>query len=199
MGEEVVGRVWSYRDITQQRRLQAGLIASEAKMRDLAIRDGLTGLFNRRHVLELLGEAITRAVAAGERLCVGLVDLDYFKKINDDHGHLVGDAVLRDFAKQMTQRFRASDYLGRYGGEEFLVVLRNANSEAAHRTFETFRAGFKDREFGDLPKYAFSAGLAELGTDGSDPIELLSKADIRLYEAKRQGRDRTVSGVSAHA
>jgi len=196
MGTEVVGRVWSYRDITQQRRLQAGLIASEAKMRDLAIRDGLTGLFNRRHVLELLGEEITRSVAAGERLCVGLVDLDYFKRINDEHGHLVGDAVLRDFAKQMTQRFRASDYLGRYGGEEFLIVLRNANSEAAHRTFETFRAGFKDREFGELPMYSFSAGIAELGTDGSDPLGLLSCADLRLYEAKRQGRDRTVSGVT---
>jgi diguanylate cyclase (GGDEF)-like protein len=192
MGKEVVGRVWSYRDVTAQRRMEAGLRASEAKMRDLAIRDGLTGLFNRRYVLELLGEAIPRAVEAGERLCIGLVDLDYFKKINDEHGHLVGDAVLRDFAKQLTQRFRASDYLGRYGGEEFLVVLRTANSEAAHRTFETFRTGFRDREFGELPKYSFSAGISELGVDGGDPIELLSRADVRLYEAKRLGRDRTV-------
>jgi diguanylate cyclase (GGDEF)-like protein len=196
MGKEVVGRVWSYRDVTAQRRLEAGLIASEAKMRDLAIRDGLTNLFNRRYILELLTDAITHAVAAGERLCIGLVDLDYFKKINDEHGHLVGDAVLRDFAKQMTQRFRASDYLGRYGGEEFLVVLRTANSEAAHRTFEAFRAGFNGREFGELPKYSFSAGIAELGVDGADPIELLSRADLRLYEAKRLGRDRTISGAS---
>lgn len=188
-----VGRVWSYRDITQQRRLESGLRASEAKMRDLAIRDGLTGLFNRRYILELLTDSITHALAAGERLCIGLVDLDYFKKINDEHGHLVGDAVLRDFSKQMTQRFRASDYLGRYGGEEFLVVLRTANSEAAHRTFETFRAGFRDREFVDIPKYTFSAGISELGVDGGEPIELLSRADVRLYEAKRLGRDRTVS------
>ncbi|MDB4960371.1 MAG: sensory box protein, partial [Myxococcales bacterium] len=196
MGKEVVGRVWCFRDITAQRRLMAGLQASEEKMRDLAIRDGLTGLFNRRHILELLADAITRSVAAGERLCIGLVDLDFFKKVNDELGHLVGDAVLRDFAKQLTQRFRSSDYLGRYGGEEFLIVLRNANSEAAHRIFEGFRAGFRDREFGDLPKYTFSAGIAELGLDGSDPIELLSRADVRLYEAKRQGRDRTVSGAS---
>ena len=188
-----VGRVWSFRDVTAQRRAAESLIASEAKMRDLAIRDGLTGLFNRRHVLELLGEAIPRAIAAGERLCIGLVDLDYFKRVNDEHGHLVGDAVLRDFAKQLSQRFRASDYLGRYGGEEFLVVLRNANSEAAHRTFEAFRAAFRDRELGDLPRYSFSAGISELGVDGGDPIELLSRADVRLYEAKRLGRDRTIS------
>ena len=116
-----------------------------------------------------------------------------------DSGHLVGDAVLRDFAKQLTQRFRASDYLGRYGGEEFLVVLRNANAEAAHRILEVFRAGLRDRELGDLPAYTFSAGIAELGVDGGDPIELLSRADVRLYEAKRLGRDRTVSGPAPAA
>ncbi len=193
MGKEVVGRVWSYRDVTRERRDKATLIASEAKMRDLAIRDGLTGLFNRRYILELLTDSISHALAAGERLCIGLVDLDFFKKINDEHGHLVGDAVLRDFSKQMSQRFRASDYLGRYGGEEFLVVLRTANTEAAHRTFEAFRSGFNDREFGDLPKYSFSAGISELGIDGNDAIELLSRADLRLYEAKRLGRDLTVS------
>ncbi|CAN5920408.1 hypothetical protein BH11MYX3_BH11MYX3_18010 [soil metagenome] len=195
MGTVVVGRVWSFRDITAQRRSQAALVASEAKMRDLAIRDGLTGLFNRRHVLELLNEAITRSTEVGERLSIGLVDLDYFKKVNDELGHLVGDAVLRDFAKQLTQRFRASDHIGRYGGEEFLVVLRGANIAAAARVFEEVRAGFRSRDFGDLPKYTFSAGLAELSVDGTDAIELLGRADVRLYEAKRLGRDRTMSGT----
>ncbi len=194
MGQQVVGRVWSFRDITAQRRSQAALVASEAKMRDLAIRDGLTGLFNRRHVLELLNEAMARSASAGERLSIGLVDLDYFKKINDELGHLCGDAVLRDFAKQLTQRFRASDHVGRYGGEEFLVVLRGANTAAAVRVFEEVRTGFRSRDFGDLPKYTFSAGIAELGIDGTDAIELLGRADVRLYEAKRLGRDRTISG-----
>ncbi|MBA3464061.1 MAG: diguanylate cyclase [Deltaproteobacteria bacterium] len=195
MGKVVVGRVWSFREITAQRRTESALRASEAKMRDLAILDGLTGLFNRRHVLELLQEAIDRAVAAGERLCIGLVDLDDFKKVNDELGHLVGDAVLRDFAKQLTQRFRASDHIGRYGGEEFLIVLRGANTAAAVRVFEEVRTGFRAREFGDLPKYTFSAGISELGVDGVDGTELLSRADVRLYEAKRTGRDRTFGGA----
>ncbi len=195
MGKAVVGRVWSFRDITAQRRSGAALVASEAKMRDLAIRDGLTGLFNRRHVLELLDQAIVRAVSAGERLSIGLVDLDYFKKVNDELGHLVGDSVLRDFAKQLTQRFRGTDHVGRYGGEEFLVVLRGANTIAATRVFEEVRTGFRSRELGNVPKYTFSAGIAELGVDGADTIELLGRADVRLHEAKRLGRDRTVSGA----
>lgn len=193
LGSEVVGRVWSFRDITAQRRAETALRASEAKMRDLAIRDGLTGLFNRRHVLELLDDAIGRALSANERLSIGLVDLDHFKRINDELGHLVGDAVLRDFAKQLTQRFRQSDHVGRYGGEEFLVVLRGANTEAAARVFEEVRSGFRGRDLGELPRYTFSAGIAELGIDGVTSIDLLGRADVRLYQAKHDGRDRTVS------
>jgi diguanylate cyclase (GGDEF)-like protein len=189
--DQVVGQVWSFRDVTSQRRVEAELRASEARMRDLAIRDGLTGLYNRRYALEQLALALARAIVGGERLAVALVDIDDFKRVNDDHGHLVGDAVLRHFAHVLTERVRASDTVGRYGGEEFVIVLRGATAPAARSVLEQMRAALAERaESTDIPPYTFSAGVAELGGDGDDATTLLAAADDRLYQAKRAGRDR---------
>jgi diguanylate cyclase (GGDEF)-like protein len=192
VANRVVGRVWSFRDISMERRAAAAMRASEAKMRDLAIRDVLTGLYNRRHLLEQIDDAIARRTLDGKALAVALIDIDAFKKINDRFGHQAGDLVLRDFARRLEQRLRGSDLVGRYGGAEFVVVLEGAPLVAARRVLEHVRAALGDRPPGELPPYTFSAGVAALGIDGGSATELLAKADERLYEAKRAGRDRIV-------
>jgi len=102
------------------------------------------------------------------------------------------DQGLSDFSRHLEGRLRGSDLVGRYGGEEFVIVLRGAPVEAARKVLEQVRRALGDRQNNELPTYTFSAGVAALGVDGGTPTEILAKADERLYEAKRGGRDQTV-------
>jgi diguanylate cyclase (GGDEF)-like protein len=173
--------------------LQAGLLAAQEALRAEATRDHLTGLWNRRMVSDQLNRELNRARHERRPLAVAMVDLDGFKLINDTHGHAAGDAVLRECGAALRSQLREYDFIGRYGGDEFLVVLPGCDEGASEAIAERLRA-IIDTE----PVYlnglripiSVSVGLA--WTDGSlfDADALIHSADEALYRAKARGRNR---------
>jgi diguanylate cyclase (GGDEF)-like protein len=177
------GTVVVARDITELERLRAELT-------DQAVRDGLTGVYNRRQLTAVL-QAQASAVTDGHPLSIVLIDVDHFKIVNDRYGHVVGDQVLVDVARQLTGSIRERDLVARYGGEEFVVVLPGVDALAAAELADRWRrqcaATAVDTPFGSL-HVTFSAGVAQLTTTGN-PDDLLRLADEALYRAKRAGRN----------
>ncbi len=158
--------------------------------------DDLTKLMNRRGVMDALAKEFARAQRESQTLCVGLCDIDHFKQVNDTYGHLVGDVVLSEVAKRMEVTLRPYDHIGRYGGEEFLIVL-TANRDQASIIFERLHRAVTDTPIivGQAKLgVSVSCGVsifAPLGGAG-DSTSLLAEADNALYEAKESGRNRTV-------
>lgn len=156
------------------------------------VRDSLTGLFNHTHTLQLLEDARSRARRDGRPLCFAMLDIDHFKKVNDTYGHPMGDRVIKSLALFLKQRLRKSDHIGRYGGEEFAVVLPDTDLEAAQRVLDEIRQRFAEIRYPAQPhdlSCTFSCGIAELSGD-IDSNTLSKRADEALYQAKRSGRNR---------
>jgi diguanylate cyclase (GGDEF)-like protein len=171
------------------------LRVANARLADLAVRDDLTGLANRRRILERLSEGIALARRQQTPLSVGLADLDYFKEVNDQLGHAEGDRYLREAAKAMKESLRDVDDLGRYGGDEFLVLLPGSDGPGAVAAFERLReaVGTLERHPGTPHRGSLSVGLATLDDGVRDGADLIHRADLALYEAKRLGRNRVVA------
>ena len=173
--------------------LEDRLVEAREEMRFKATHDGLTALWNRGVILELLGRELSRSRREQVSTAILLCDLDNFKNVNDTRGHLAGDEVLRETAKRLLSSVRSYDFVGRYGGEEFLVVLNNCNPNYAFARAEEIRKAIGQRPMqtssGPVP-VTLSLGLLlshEWGMRSA--AELLHEADGALYAAKREGRN----------
>jgi diguanylate cyclase (GGDEF)-like protein len=165
-----------------------------AQVRDLADRDGLTGLLNRRAFHVALDGAIGRVSRYAEHGTVLMIDLDKFKAINDTHGHAVGDEFLRRVGEALRSLLRNSDVCGRLGGDEFAVILPHTGVAEAEIVAEKLRGAIRSIALGAPRVHAASAsiGIAELGPDANlTAAEVLLRADMAMYQAKHGGRDRT--------
>ena len=168
-----------------------------AELTRLATLDELTGLFNRRFFMRRLKEEVERAARYQSPLSLLLLDIDYFKRVNDTYGHLVGDAVLVTLAAVLRATFRRTDVAARYGGEEFCALLTQTDLMGAEQVAERMRQAFASQpvelQDGTRLSVTCSAGVAEFGRDAGDSQTLLKVADGRLYRAKGAGRNRVCS------
>ena len=164
----------------------------------LAIIDGLTGLYVHRYFQETLVQEIKRAQAFNESLSLLMIDIDYFKKYNDEYGHLAGDEILRQISHMMKTTVRDTDFVARYGGEEFAIILLHQNKEQAKKVAEELRkniAEMKAKMEEKETRVTISLGIATFPEDGSISQEIIDKADKNLYAAKTSGRNRVVSDM----
>ena len=202
VGAFVLARAQRRRDVlaenlrTLNRRLEEKVRLRTEELEQQAIRDPLTGLFNRRYLDETLPREIHRALREGQELAVVMIDLDHFKAFNDQWGHEAGDSVLLGVAEALLDGLRASDIACRYGGEEILIVMPGADTDEAVRRISAISSQVSNmgaRVMGrSLPPVTFSAGVATVPEHGDNAEMLIRAADRALYMAKETGRDRVV-------
>jgi diguanylate cyclase (GGDEF)-like protein len=177
--------------------LQSQLMSAQEALRDQAARDPLTGIWNRNAIFDIFRRELARAEREANKLCIVMLDIDHFKNLNDTHGHMAGDAVLREFTGRITTSLRPYDAVGRYGGEEFLVVLPGCTLESGVRHAERLRGLITNNPFDTSEgrhTVSCSLGVASVSPAGpNDPDTLIRAADAALYRAKRNGRDRVES------
>lgn len=193
-GFDLLVPLWAFMLVQAQRERDE----AEAELERLAVTDQLTGALNRRGFLDQAHAAIARARRGTEPVVVAMLDLDRFKSINDGFGHDAGDAVLRGFSSALADGLRAGDLLGRFGGEEFIILLFGIAAADAAATIDRLRGQVRTRvphPAGPPAAVTVSVGIAELA-HGRDPQAALktalTRADSALYEAKATGRDKIV-------
>jgi diguanylate cyclase (GGDEF)-like protein/PAS domain S-box-containing protein len=203
--EDITGRKKAEEEIRQaNRQLQVQLDAIkllQVELREQAIRDPLTGLYNRRYLNEFMELELARAARERYSVCFVMIDIDYFKKINDTFGHDAGDSVLRKLATQLLSQARVIDIICRYGGEEFLAILPNVTAEIAFQITQRWRQFFMGSTLPleyNRAKATISCGISEYPAHGIMGSELITLADKAMYQAKAKGRNRVVIWQAEH-
>ncbi len=168
------------------------LLETNEVLQKLSITDSLTGLYNRKHIMDLFGQEMARATRYRHSLAIMMIDIDYFKKINDTYGHQTGDIVVRQLAESLKGSVRECDSVGRYGGEEFLIVLPNSNIHSGVAMAERIRHNTGNLQIyveGNSISVTISIGVAGYPHDGGDMESIIRNADNALYKAKAGGRN----------
>ena len=182
------------RDITERKRVEAELQAAKAAAEEAATHDPLTTLWNHNRIIETLMEELSRADRQGSPVSLAMVDLDHFKQVNDTYGHVVGDEVLREVAERLQRAIRTYDAVGRFGGEEFMVVFPGTDEAEAQAAAERIRSEIGREPIlttaGALSVTASVGVVTRIGEVVDDATALLVAADSALYDAKEGGRDR---------
>lgn len=189
------------RDISElieaQRDLQSQLRRIESlqdSLRDQAIRDSLTGLFNRRYLQETLPRELARAIRKRSSLCLVMLDIDHFKALNDSYGHPAGDLVLQTLSQILIDSTRDGDIVTRFGGDEFMVLLVDGSTENAYGRAEAWRQTFENTLFAyEASRFqtSLSIGIASFPEHAGSAEQLVRQADTALYQAKSAGRNQT--------
>ena len=181
------------RRVIQRKKLESDIKESFTRLEKLAIRDGLTGLFNHRHFLDVIKNEYKKTKRHGQPLSCIMFDLDYFKAVNDNHGHQFGDVVLVESARIFRKLVRDTDFVARYGGEEFFIILPNTDLQGAFILAERIRKLFAGNKFekDDISeKVTISAGISSTSDSNITRYEdLIANADKALYGAKWRGRN----------
>ena len=171
---------------------QAAVAVNKAQLWDMAVTDSLTGIYVRRYFMVKLQEEIHRAERYDKIISIIMADLDRFKKINDTYGHDAGDRALKAISHFLQKNIRDVDAIARYGGEEFVMLIPDADKDAAFNLAERLREELAKIKLDNLPAISISFGIATFPTDGTEVEDLIRKADAAMYAAKRAGRNKSV-------
>jgi diguanylate cyclase (GGDEF)-like protein len=175
--------------------LIAALATANARLSDLSQHDELTGLYNRRYVMQRLESELLRARRVPSAVTVAMVDLDGFKRVNDEIGHEAGDAVLQAVAEALLAATRKTDVVARYGGDEFVIVLPSTDPEGARTVSQRMLEGSREAAHRVCPSIPVSASIGTTAFEADDtPAEIIRRVDVQLYAAKRAGGDRITIG-----